>query len=183
MADEMTPEEFNADVADWLEAYGRPDVAARSLEMDSNMGAMDAATVAAEEGADLDADGVETVAKARIEWVEEHEPDDRGGPVDRVAAERGAIREALDGTDVHILRYHGGEPSVALVRRESPPSTEYPGRGERVVLVEWHGAEDYALSVAEGDTLPGGNWEIVDRFVSCHDSRSEAIEAARELLA
>lgn len=97
--------------------------------------------------------------------------------MDDSSHERDAIRDEISDTEMNVLTYHGGEPSVALVNRTA--STEYSTEGETIVLVEWAG-EDWALSVAEG--RPTG-WELVDELVSFHDSRSDAIQAAKRLFA
>lgn len=99
-------------------------------------------------------------------------------PADEHSAERDAIRSELGGTDVYVLTYYGSEPMVALVERDKAPPTEYPSQGEKVVLVEWHGGKDWALSVAEGAST---GWELVSELEEMHDSRSEAIEAAVDI--
>jgi len=98
-------------------------------------------------------------------------------PLDDITAERDAFRDTLP-EGVFILTYHGGEPAVALVERESPPSTEHPVRGEQIVLVEWHTEDDYALSYGYGGAT---GWELEEELVSTHDSRADAIEAAADL--
>lgn len=100
-------------------------------------------------------------------------------PLTDISAEREAIRNALpDG--VFVLTYDGGEPGVALVEREKSPPSEYALRGERIVLVEWHGEDDYALSVADGRST---GWELSEELVSMHQTRDEALTAAAELFA
>jgi len=97
------------------------------------------------------------------------------------ADERQAIRDQLP-RDIHVLTFHGHEPMVALVNRDRAPPTGNPSAGETVVLVEWHGDDDYALSVAEGArTGTTAGWELADELVSMHDTRADAVEAAAGL--
>ena len=97
------------------------------------------------------------------------------------ADERQAIRDGLP-ADIHIVTYYGHEPMVALVNRDRAPSVGNPSAGETVVLVEWHGGDDYALSVAEGArTSTTANWELTDELVSMHDTRTDAVKAAVDL--
>lgn len=100
------------------------------------------------------------------------------GPHDDIETERDAIRDTLP-DDVYILLYHGNEPHVALVQREKSPSTEYPSRGERIVLVEWDGGDSYALSTAVGRSV---GWETDEELVVITVTRDEAIDKATELL-
>lgn len=95
------------------------------------------------------------------------------------ADERQAIRDQLP-RDIHVLTFHGHEPMVALVNRDRAPSTGNASAGEAVVLVEWHGGDDYAVSVAEGDRT---GWTLTDELVSEHDTRAEAVEAVAGLFA
>lgn len=104
----------------------------------------------------------------------EPEGEPRSSPSD----EREAIREELDGEDIHVLTYHGGQPSLALVQREKRPSTEFTLDSETVIILDWVDGEDYAISVAEGD---GSTWEMTDEVVETHDTREDAIQAAKGL--
>jgi len=107
---------------------------------------------------------------------------DDGPPAD-YADERQAIRDELP-ADIHIVTYYGDEPMVALVNRDRSPSVGDPSAGETVVLVEWHGNDDYALSLAEGArTGTTAGWELTDDLVSMHDTRADAVDAAAGLLA
>lgn len=107
----------------------------------------------------------------------ENDANTMDAPLADSESERDEIRSELpDG--IFVLTYHGSEPHVALVDRDRAPPTEHPSRGETVVLVEWHGGEDYALSVGKAD---GTGWELTDELVSTHRSRTSAIEAAAEL--
>jgi hypothetical protein len=99
------------------------------------------------------------------------------------ADERQAIRDELP-ANIHIVTYYGNEPMVALVNRDRAPSVDNPSAGETVVLVEWHGGDDYALSLAEGArTGTTAGWELTDELVSMHDTRAGAVEAAADLFA
>jgi len=100
------------------------------------------------------------------------------GPFNTPTAEREAIRDELEETDIYVLTYHGGESAVALVQREKAPPTEHSMRGETVVLVEWHGADDYAISVGEGNGSSG--WELTEELVEMAETREDAIAAAAE---
>jgi len=100
-------------------------------------------------------------------------------PLPDHAAERQAIRDRL-AADIRVLTYYGSEPMIALVNRDRAPSTGNPSVGETVVLVEWHGGDDYAVSVAEGDRT---GWTLTDELVSEHDTRAEALEAVAGLFA
>lgn len=97
-------------------------------------------------------------------------------PMEDPADERDAIRTELQGTSMNVLTWHGSEPHVALVDRDAP--SEYAIEGETVVLVEWYGEDDYALSVAEGGIT---GWELTDELVSTHATRTDAIDAAADL--
>jgi len=99
------------------------------------------------------------------------------------ADERQAIRDELP-ADIHVVTFYGNEPMVALVNRDRAPSVGSPSAGETVVLVEWHGGDEYALSVAEGArTSTAAGWELTDELVSVHDTRADAVEAAADLFA
>jgi len=105
-------------------------------------------------------------------------------PKDEIRAERDALRNELSnkrtaGHGPHVLTYYGNEELVAVVDREKSPPTEHTNAGEQVVLIEWHGGEDYALSVAKG-TFNG--WEMQNELVSSHDNRTEAVTATADLL-
>lgn len=105
-------------------------------------------------------------------------------PKDDITAERDALRNELSnertaGHGPHVLTYYGNEEHVAVVDREKSPPTEHTNEGEQIVLIEWHGGDDYALSVAEG-TFNG--WEMQQELVSFHDKRTEAVRAAADLL-
>jgi len=104
--------------------------------------------------------------------------DSESEPLAKPGHEREAIRNELP-ENIHVLTWVGDEEMVALVKREKPPSTEYPSNGERIVLVEWPMMVDYGLSVAVGQ-LSG--WELTDEVLETHESRSDAINAAAELL-
>jgi len=97
------------------------------------------------------------------------------------ADERQAIRDELP-ADIHIVTFYGNEPMVALVNRDRAASVGDPHAGETVVLVEWHGDDDYALSVAEGArTGTTAGWALTDELVSMHDTRAGAVGAAADL--
>jgi len=97
--------------------------------------------------------------------------------------ERQAIRDELP-DDIHVVTYIGDDPMLALANRDRAPSVGDPSAGETVVLVEWHGGDDYALSVAEGArTGTTAGWELTDELVSMHDTRADAVEAAADLFA
>jgi len=102
-------------------------------------------------------------------------------PLADYADERQAIRDELP-ADIHIVTYYGSEPMVALVNRDRAPSVGDPSAGETVVLVEWHGDDDYALSLAEGArTGTTAGWELTGELVSMHDTRADAVDAAADL--
>jgi len=104
-------------------------------------------------------------------------------PLADYAGERQAIRDELP-ADIHIVTFYGNEPMVALVNRDRAPSVGNPSAGEMVVLVEWHGGDDYALSLAEGArTGTTAGWELTDELVSMHDTRADAVDAAADLFA
>jgi len=104
-------------------------------------------------------------------------------PLADYADERQAIRDELP-ADIHIVTFYGNEPMVALVNRDRAPSVGNPTTGETVVLVEWHGGDDYALSVAEGArTGTTAGWELTDELVSLHGTRADAVEATADLFA
>jgi hypothetical protein len=100
-------------------------------------------------------------------------------PLANYADERQAIYDELP-AGIHIVTYFGNEPVVVLVNRDRAPSMGDPSAGETVVLVEWHGGDDYALSLAEGERI---GWELTDELVSMHDTRPGAVEAATDLFA
>jgi len=102
-------------------------------------------------------------------------------PLADYADERQEIHDELP-AGIHVLTYYGNEPMVALVSRDRAPSVGSPSAGETVVLVEWHGGDDYALSVAEGArTGTTAGWELTDELVSMHDTRADAVDAAADL--
>jgi hypothetical protein len=97
------------------------------------------------------------------------------------ATERDLIREVIADTDIHCLLWHGDEQHVALVQRDKAPSTEYPMRDERVVLVEW-AEEDWALSVAVASGI-GTQWEMEQELAEISEDRERIPDIAAELFA
>jgi len=99
-------------------------------------------------------------------------------PMNDPSDERQAIRDRLP-SNLYVLQWHGSEPFVAVAKRDSTPQTEHPGQGETIALIEWHGGEDHAVSLAEGE-LTG--WQLTDAPIEDHLTRSEAVCAAERYL-
>lgn len=95
--------------------------------------------------------------------------------------ERDAIREALRADDrfddIHVLTWFGGEPLIALVKRDTAPATEHAGEGETVAVVEWLDGE-YSATPATGDFA--GSWST-EGVLFC-ESREDALETAHDIL-
>lgn len=101
-----------------------------------------------------------------------------GVPMDDPSDERQAIRDQLP-SDIYVLLWRGNEPFVAVAKRDSTPQTEHPGQGETIALIEWHGGEDHAVSLAEGEMT---GWQLTDAPAETGLTRTGAVCAAERLL-